>query len=162
MFKALGVGKTSIISRYINNVFQSNSLPTDGASFATKNMYVADHDKNIKFDVYIGKIKDQIWDTAGQEKFRALTKLFYKGIKLSVTILDAAVAILVYDITRKLSFDEVTNYWINQLRENAGKDISILLLLISSLTQLLLLLQTNQICMNMKKLKNKMVKNLQR
>ncbi len=76
----IGVGKTSIISRYINNVFQSNSLPTDGASFATKNMYIPDHDKNIKFDVYIFKLM-KIWDTAGQEKFRSLTKIFYKGIR---------------------------------------------------------------------------------
>ena len=110
-----GVGKTSIISRYINNVFQSNSLPTDGASFATKNMYMPDQDKNIKFDVIITNIYLKIWDTAGQEKFRSLTKIFYK---------DAAVAILVYDITRKSSFEEVTNYWINQLKENALKNIS--------------------------------------
>ena len=68
-------------------------------------MYIPDHDKNIKFD---------IWDTAGQEKFRSLTKIFYK---------DAAVAILVYDITRKSSFEEITNYWINQLKENANKNI---------------------------------------
>ena len=56
----------------------------------------------------------QIWDTAGQEKFRALTKIFYK---------DANVAILVYDITRKESFKEVKEYWHQQIKENAAKKI---------------------------------------
>ncbi len=57
----------------------------------------------------------KIWDTAGQEKYRALTKIFYK---------DASVAILVYDITRKQSFDEIKNYWYGQLKEHAPKKLS--------------------------------------
>lgn len=58
----------------------------------------------------------KIWDTAGQEKYRSLTKIFYK---------DASVAIMVYDITRKDSFEEIKKYWVNQLNENASKKISI-------------------------------------
>ena len=54
-------------------------------------------------------------DTAGQEKYRSLTKIFYK---------DAAVAILVYDITRKESYDEIQKYWYNQIKEFAPKNIS--------------------------------------
>ena len=102
-----GVGKTCIISRYTNNTFEDNIMSTTGASYAGKTM---------AFDEFQGKsIKFEIWDTAGQEKYRALTKIFYK---------DAGVAILVYDITRKESFDEIKNYWYNQIKEFAPKNIS--------------------------------------
>ena len=102
-----GVGKTCIIARFINNTFEDNIISTTGASYAGKNM---------TFDEFHGKtIKFEIWDTAGQEKYRALTKIFYK---------DAGVAILVYDITRKESFEEIKNYWYNQIKEYAPKNIS--------------------------------------
>ena len=103
-----GVGKTCIIARFINNTFENNIMSTTGASYAGKTM---------TFDEFQGKcIKFEIWDTAGQEKYRALTKIFYK---------DAKVAILVYDITRKESFDEIKSYWYNQIKESAPKDIVI-------------------------------------
>ena len=102
-----GVGKTSIISRFINNVFGGNIISTTGASYAGKTM---------TFDEFEGKaIKFEIWDTAGQEQYRSLTKIFYK---------DAAAAILVYDITRKDSFLELKNYWYDQVKETAPKNIS--------------------------------------
>ena len=56
----------------------------------------------------------EIWYTAGQEKYRALTSIFYK---------DAAIAILVYDITNEDSFKELQNYWYMQIKEGAPKDI---------------------------------------
>ena len=103
-----GVGKTCIISRFINNTFDKDNLSTTGASYAGKSMI---------FDEFGGKcIKYEIWDTAGQERYRALTKIFYK---------DAAVAILVYDITLRKSFEEVKKYWYKQLTECAPKDIVI-------------------------------------
>ena len=102
-----GVGKTCIIARFINNTFEDNIMSTTGASYAGKTM---------SFDEFNGQsIKFEIWDTAGQEKYRALTKIFYK---------DAGVAILVYDITRKDSFDEIKNYWYNQIKDFAPKNIS--------------------------------------
>ena len=102
-----GVGKTCIIARFINNTFEDNLISTTGASYAGKTM---------TFDEYGGKsIKFEIWDTAGQEKYRSLTKIFYK---------DAGAAILVYDITRKESFDELQKYWLNQIKDYAPKDIS--------------------------------------
>ena len=69
-----------------------------------------------KFGILIGvvNVKLQIWDTAGQEKYRSMNKIFYK---------DAKVAILVYDITRKSSFEEVTNYWLEQIRNHGERDI---------------------------------------
>ena len=89
-----GVGKTSIISRYTSNTFASVLLPTPGAGFTTKIIFLQDENQYIKF---------QIWDTAGQEKFRSLAKAFYNN---------AAVCILVYDITRKRSFEELKKYWV--------------------------------------------------
>ena len=107
-----GVGKTCIISRFINNTFEDNIMSTTGASYAGKTMTFEEfNNKSIKFE---------IWDTAGQEKYRALTKIFYK---------DAGVAILVYDITRKESYQEIKNYWYNQIKEFAPKDISKLIFL---------------------------------
>ena len=99
-----GVGKTSIISRYVSNTFSEVLMTTTGASFATKKVDIDDEHK----------IKFQIWDTAGQERFRSLAKIFYQN---------AAVAVLVYDITRRDSFDKLKNFWIKELKENAPSDI---------------------------------------
>ena len=107
-----GVGKTCIIARFINNTFEDNIMSTTGASYAGK---------TLTFDEFQGKsIKFEIWDTAGQEKYRALTKIFYK---------DAGVAILVYDITRKESYDELKNYWLNEIKTNSCSNISKILYL---------------------------------
>ena len=59
-------------------------------------------------------VKFEIWDTAGQEKYRSLTQIFYK---------DASIAILVYDITNEESFEEIQNYWYDQIKESAPKNI---------------------------------------
>ena len=101
-----GVGKTSIISRYISNTFKSQLMSTPGANFVTKNVIMEDENKSIKFE---------IWDTAGQERYRALAKVFYKN---------AAVCALVYDITRRESFDNLKNYWVKEIQENTPQDIS--------------------------------------
>ncbi len=99
-----GVGKTSIISRYINNTFDLQVLTSSSAQFISKIIYLTD-EISLKFD---------IWDTAGQEKFRSLAKIFYK---------DAKVIILVYDITNKASFDNLKNYWFNEIEENSISDV---------------------------------------
>jgi small GTP-binding protein len=101
-----GVGKTSIISRYINNTFKSQLMSTPGANFVTKNVMMEDENQSIKFE---------IWDTAGQERYRALAKVFYKN---------AAVCVLVYDITRKTSFEELKNYWVNEIKVNGNPNLS--------------------------------------
>ena len=102
-----GVGKTCIISRYISGQFDENSASTNGASYASKNVEYPNLKKSLMLD---------IWDTAGQEKYRALTKFFYK---------DAKVAILVYDITRMDTFNSVKNFWYEQVKENGPKNIVI-------------------------------------
>ena len=100
-----GVGKTCIISRYISGTFDENSATTNGASYCSKNVNYEKLGKNLLLD---------IWDTAGQEKYKALTKFFYK---------DAAVCILVYDITRKETFDNLKTFWYSQLKENSGSNV---------------------------------------
>ena len=100
-----GVGKTSIILRYITNLFNPRQLPTQGASYVSKIIEVK---KNQK-------IKFELWDTAGEEKYRAIARIFYQN---------ASVCILVYDITRKTSFDEIKNFWVNEIKQHIQDDAS--------------------------------------
>ena len=60
------------------------------------------------------KIKFEIWDTAGQEKFRSLAKVFYKN---------AAICVLVYDITRHESFEELEIFWVEEIQNNVPSDV---------------------------------------
>ena len=99
-----GVGKTSIISQFIDQVFEEELQTSTGGSFSSKEIFF-DNGKSLKLE---------IWDTAGQERYRSLTKIFYKN---------SSCAILVYDITKKPTFDELKNYWIGQIKESAPKDI---------------------------------------
>ena len=97
-----GVGKTSIISRYLGR-FNPNEKTTIGASFTNKIQTV--NDKQIIFE---------IWDTAGQERFRSINTIFYQ---------DAYICLLVYDITCKQSFEDIKNYWYNSVVEQSSKNI---------------------------------------
>ena len=99
-----GVGNTSIITQFIDQTFQEDIQSTTGGTFSTKSV-VCDGGKILKFE---------IWDTAGQEKYRSLTTMFYK---------DANAAVMVYDVTRKDSYDEIKNYWANQIKDNAPENI---------------------------------------
>ena len=100
-----GVGKTSIISRYITDTFKDSLMTTPGANFITKKVDFPQYKKSIKFE---------IWDTAGQERYRSLAKVFYNN---------AAACLLVFDITNKDSFDDIKNYWLPEIKENGQKDI---------------------------------------
>ena len=102
-----GVGKTCIINRFVNDEFREDEPPSISASYS---------EKFIKFDEDEdeGKIiKFHIWDTAGQEKYRSIGKIFYK---------DANAAILVYDITNQKSFDEIKNYWYEEIKANTPEN----------------------------------------
>lgn len=101
-----GVGKTSIINRLINNEFNDNRKVTIGANYTLKKINLPQYNKNITLE---------IWDTAGQENYRSFTKLFYKNAKI---------AVLVYDITNSVSYNEIKNYWIKQIKEDCEKDLS--------------------------------------
>jgi len=100
-----GVGKTCLISRFISGQFDANVNSTNGASYASKKVDYPDLGTSLVLD---------IWDTAGQEKYKSLTKFFYK---------DAAMVILVYDITRKESYDNLKNFWYKEIQEYGEKDI---------------------------------------
>ena len=101
-----GVGKTSIIQRFIENKYDPYTTPTLGASFFIKN-----------YEINKKEITYQIWDTAGQERYRGLGRQFYKNSKIGI---------LVYDITSTKSFKELENYWHKELIENSEEGISIL------------------------------------
>ena len=102
-----GVGKTNIMSKYLKNEFHEDSKATVGVEFGAKQFTVEGH-----------VIKAQIWDTAGQERYKAITSAYYKGAKG---------AFIVYDITRKNTFDSVSR-WVSDLTATADKKISIILI----------------------------------
>ena len=98
-----GVGKTSIISRYLKNIYNDNQTSTLSSSSQKKNVIIDGYNLEL-----------EIWDTAGQEKYRSITSLFYK---------DALICILVYDITKKKSFENIQSYWHFSVIENGVKGI---------------------------------------
>ena len=101
------VGKTNIMSKYLKNEFYEDSKTTVGVEFGSKEFTIEGH-----------KIKAQIWDTAGQERYKAITSAYYKGAKG---------AFVVYDITRKASFESIER-WVNDLTSAADKNITIIMI----------------------------------
>jgi small GTP-binding protein len=97
------VGKSNILSRYTKDQFQGNSKATVGVELGTK---------FVKVEGVGAKL--QIWDTAGQEKYRSLAKIFYQN---------ASAAVLVYDITLKKSFEQLKEYWSKEIKTNSPEDI---------------------------------------
>ncbi|KAK5773994.1 hypothetical protein RI543_004751 [Arxiozyma heterogenica] len=100
-----GVGKTSLITRFMYDTFDDHYQATIGIDFLSKTMYL--DDKTIRL---------QLWDTAGQERFRSLIPSYIR---------DSRVAIVVYDITKKKSF-EFIDKWIEDVRNERGEDNVIL------------------------------------
>ena len=102
------IGKTCLIERYVNNSFKGNYLITIGMDIRIKKLEINNYDINVTIN-----------DTAGQERFRSITKMVYKG----------ADGILVgFDLTDIDSFNQV-NYWIDQIEANKSKDYPISLIL---------------------------------
>jgi small GTP-binding protein len=97
------VGKTSIFKRYFSNEFDINMLSTIGVDLKSS---------FFKFDNQ--KVKCNYIDTAGQEKFKAITHNYLKGVNG---------AILVYDVTNKQSFDLIEN-WVKNIYDNNEKNVS--------------------------------------
>ena len=102
------VGKSSLMVRFADDEFKETYIATIGVDFRFKTINVDGQ-----------RVKIQIWDTAGQEKFRTITSLYYKGS-------DAIV--LVYDITDPKSFKEIENYWIDEIKKNV-QDVPVCVLL---------------------------------
>ncbi|KAL2254283.1 ras-related protein RABA2a-like [Sesamum indicum] len=102
-----GVGKSNLLSRFTRNEFCLESKSTIGVEFATRTLQVEGR-----------TIKAQIWDTAGQERYRAITSAYYRG---------ALGALLVYDVTKPTTFDNVSR-WLKELRDHADSNIVIMLI----------------------------------
>ena len=93
-----GVGKTCIMKQFIEDKFDEEEMTSLTIQFRRKQIELT-NGENITFDIY---------DTAGQEKYRSIAKLYYKN---------ARVVILVYDITSKKSFEVMQSYWYEQVKD---------------------------------------------
>ena len=104
----INVGKTSIASRYCKNVFNEHHINTIGGAYQQQKVILSNG----------SAVKLHIWDTSGQERFRAMTNLYYR---------DAQVAILTYDVTNESSFTGI-EFWIKELKYKVENDNMILFL----------------------------------
>ncbi|KAL3338071.1 hypothetical protein AABB24_030321 [Solanum stoloniferum] len=100
------VGKSNLLARFARDEFYPNSKSTIGVEFQTQ-----------KININGKEVKAQIWDTAGQERFRAVTSAYYRG---------AVGALLVYDISRRLTFDNIGR-WLNELQTHSDMNVVIIL-----------------------------------
>ena len=103
------VGKTAILTRFAKGNFIKESEPTIGAHFMSKIM----ESNELGYPV-----KLQVWDTAGQEKYRSITPIYYR---------DADAAVIVFDITSALTIDNAESVWLKDLKEHSKPDCVIAL-----------------------------------
>ncbi|VFQ60677.1 unnamed protein product [Cuscuta campestris] len=108
------VGKSNLLARFARDEFYPNSKSTIGVEFQTQKMEI-----NGK------EVKAQIWDTAGQERFRAVTSAYYRG---------AVGALLVYDISRRLTFENIGR-WLNELQTH--NDMNVVTILVGNKSDLI-------------------------
>ena len=101
------VGKTSFINRFVNDTFTSEFVPTMIGCYSSKEVFYEKANRKIKYE---------IWDTAGQEKYRSINKIFYQ---------DTLIVILIFDITRKDTFSSIKDYWYQEVKENSPDDVII-------------------------------------
>merc|ERR1712003_430359 len=102
-----GVGKSCLLLQFTDKRFQPVHDLTIGVEFGARLITI--EDKQIKL---------QIWDTAGQESFRSITRSYYRG---------ASGALLVYDISRRDTFNHLTR-WLEEARQNANPNMVIMLI----------------------------------
>eukprot|EP00953_Heterococcus_sp_UTEX-ZZ885_P022130 12277-Heterococcus_DN1.PRE.3 len=104
---AAGVGKSCLLLQFTDKRFQPLHDLTIGVEFGARMINIDSR-----------QIKLQIWDTAGQESFRSITRSYYRG---------AAGALLVYDITRRDTFNHLTR-WLEEARQNSNSNMVIMLI----------------------------------
>ncbi|CAF0827892.1 unnamed protein product [Adineta steineri] len=97
------VGKSSLMTRFVDETFQATFFPTIGVDFKVRTLVIDDH-----------QCKVQIWDTAGQERFRVITTTYYR---------DAAGVIIVYDVTNGESFSRIRR-WIDEINKYCDNSIA--------------------------------------
>ncbi|KAM9796618.1 RAB6B, member RAS oncogene family a isoform 2-T5 [Syngnathus typhle] len=128
------VGKTSLITRFMYDSFDSTYQATIGIDFLSKTMYLEDRTVSRRLDSVVvmlscvmkhayvllvskSQVRLQLWDTAGQERFRSLIPSYIR---------DSTVAVVVYDITNANSFRQTTK-WIDDVRTERGSDVIVML-----------------------------------
>ena len=114
------VGKSSLLFRFVENVWDDNFVPTIGVDFVRNiyfiYLYILQKLKTL--EVNGKKVKLQIWDTAGQERFKNITASYYRG---------GNGVLVVYDITDRDSFENL-NSWLIEIEKNANKNVYKLLI----------------------------------
>ena len=103
-----GVGKTQLINKYANDKFDLNYSTTIGVEFFNHNLII--DGKSVAI---------QIWDSAGEEKYKSLTRFYYQG---------AAGVFLVYDITKIKTFERIQTQWLAELSNNSMANIVAILI----------------------------------
>jgi len=111
-----GVGKTSLVERLLGFPWDPNATPTVGIDFKHRTEKIGNM-----------SVKLQLWDSAGQERFRSLTNTYFRNVHL---------VIFVYDVTNPETFDKLNDYWVRNAVENAQTD-NFLKVLIGNKTDLL-------------------------
>lgn len=102
-----GVGKSSVLSKFVDNTYDLQTLNTIGIDFRRKAIEVSGETLQL-----------QVWDTAGQEKFNSIPSMYCRN---------ADGIIMVYDVQNSKSFEGIT-FWLNNLRIYAPPDVEVLLL----------------------------------
>jgi small GTP-binding protein len=100
------VGKTSILAKYVDEIFDINVISTLGVDFKRKVETIDGRQINIK-----------VWDTAGQECFRNIQKIYYHNTEG---------VLLVFDLTNKKTFEQL-NYWISSIKAECPGDVAVCL-----------------------------------
>ncbi len=102
------VGKTCFLLRYVDDSFLDLHMATIGLDYRLKTL-ILEEQKIVKV---------QLWDTAGQDKFRAITRNYYKG---------ASGIILIFDVTNVKSYENIKK-WINEIKEEISEKVAIVLI----------------------------------
>ena len=97
-------GKTSLINAYEGKEFVDTSLSTFGSQFIRKDLEINEKTYNI-----------QIWDTAGQERYRSVNKIYIKG---------ANIVLFLYDVTKRESFTDLADFWVDYVDKILGSNIT--------------------------------------
>ena len=100
------VGKSCILNQFLNDDFNEDYDITVGVEFGARTI-----------DIKGRMAKLQIWDTAGQDSFKSITRAYYRG---------AAAALVCYDITSRSSFENL-NIWLEECLENGNKEMMLIL-----------------------------------
>ena len=102
----ISTGKTNIITKLVKDTFNESNQTTDRPSSLSKQYHINNNTYTINY-----------WDTAGQEKFRSVNKIFYRS---------AQVVLFIYSIIDKASFQAIESYWTSQIKQELGDKVGMI------------------------------------